>query len=118
GEPPLDTTVAAWIASGARGAPDPWHDPADHLVAGFTARLASGAELAVRPAPRRAVGPDLFALFLGAGGRAGEVTSVDLRAHGHERPRPLPTRIRRDPPIDAAEAALADRLLAAAGRVP
>ena len=75
GAPPLgETTVAAWIAAGAPGAPDAWLDPVDHLVAGFTARLASGADLAVRPAPRRAVGPDLFALFHGAGERAGVIT--------------------------------------------
>ena len=60
--PPGETTIAAWIAAGARGAPDPWLDPVDHLVAGFTARLASGADLEVRPAPRRAVGPTPIAI--------------------------------------------------------
>ncbi|AGP42168.1 FAD-binding oxidoreductase [Sorangium cellulosum] len=92
-----ELTLDAWIAAGAPGAPDPWSDPVDHLVAGFTARLASGAELAVRPAPRRAVGPDLFALFLGVGGRVGAVTSVHLRAHGASRPRALPTSLPRQP---------------------
>ena len=41
--PALTTTVDAWIAGGAHGAPDPWLDPVDHLVAGFTATIASGA---------------------------------------------------------------------------
>ncbi|AUX48947.1 alkyl-dihydroxyacetonephosphate synthase [Sorangium cellulosum] len=100
-----ELTVDAWIAAGAPGAADPWSDPVDHLVAGFTARLASGAELAVRPAPRRAVGPDLFALFLGMQGRVGAVTSVHLRAHGASRPRALPTSIQRQPPLGDAEAA-------------
>ncbi len=117
GAPPLDTPVARWIAAGAPGAPDPWHDPADHLVAGFTARLASGGELVVRPAPRRAVGPDLFALFLGAHERAGVITSVDLRAHGRDEARALPTHLVRDPPAAAAESALFDRVVAAASRV-
>src|SRR6185503_13968639 len=49
--PALETTVDAWIAAGARGAPDPWEDPVDHLVAGFTARIGT-QDLVVRPAPR------------------------------------------------------------------
>lgn len=106
-----DTTLDAWIASGAPGAPDPWSDPVDHLVAGFTARLASGAALVVRPAPRRAVGPDLFALFLGMQGRVGALTSVHLRAHGASRPRPMPTSIPRDPPLSQGEAAWIDAVM-------
>ncbi|MDC0679767.1 FAD-binding protein [Sorangium atrum] len=109
-----ELTVDAWIAAGAPGAPDPWSDPVDHLVAGFTARLASGAELAVRPAPRRAVGPDLFALFLGVGGRVGAVTSAHLRAHGASRPRALPTALPRQPSLRDDEAAWLDAVVSAA----
>ncbi|WP_437876544.1 FAD-binding protein [Sorangium sp. So ce513] len=109
-----ELTVDAWIAAGAPGAPDPWSDPVDHLVAGFTARLASGAELEVRPAPRRAVGPDLFALFLGVNGRVGEITSARLRAHGASRPRALPTSLPRQPPLGDAEAAWLDAVVGAA----
>jgi alkyldihydroxyacetonephosphate synthase len=112
-----DTTVAAWIAAGAHGAPDPWLDPVDHLVAGFTAKLASGVELEVRPAPRRAVGPDLFALFLGANERAGAITSAWLRGHRAERARPLAVRLDRDPAASEAERTLIERVLAAAGSV-
>ncbi len=113
--PPLaETTVAAWIANGARGAPDPWVDPVDHLVAGFTARLGSGPDLEVRPAPRRAVGPDLFALFLGAGERTGVVTSAHLRGRGPTLARSLSTGIERDPPLGEAEGAWAARAFAAA----
>jgi alkyldihydroxyacetonephosphate synthase len=116
--PPLgETTLSAWIARGARGAPDPWLDPVDHLVAGFTARLPSGAELEVRPAPRRAVGPDLFALFLGAEERAGTITSATLRARGAERARELPTRIERDPAVHAGESAWMERALNAVREV-
>jgi alkyldihydroxyacetonephosphate synthase len=113
--PPLaETTVAAWIAAGAPGAPDPWIDPVDHLVAGFTATLGSGAVLSVRPAPRRAVGPDLFSLFLGTGDRAGTITSAHLRARGGEPPRPLATRITRDPRLGETERHWIERALDAA----
>ncbi|WP_437743282.1 FAD-binding protein [Sorangium sp. So ce302] len=109
-----ELTLDAWIAAGAPGAPDPWSDPVDHLVAGFTARLASGAELAVRPAPRRAVGPDLFALFLGVGGRVGAITSAHLRAHGASRSRALPTALARQPSLRDDEAAWLDAAVSAA----
>ncbi|MDC3952822.1 FAD-binding oxidoreductase [Polyangium jinanense] len=114
------TTVDAWLARGAPGAPDPWLDPADHLVAGFTARLRSGAEFEVRPSPRRAVGPDLFALFFGMNGRAGVIRSAHLRAHSKDpltRPRPLEARLERNPPLGATEAAWIDRMAGAASRV-
>ena len=117
GAPALTTTVAAWIAAGAPGAPDPWLDPVDHLAAGFTARLASGVDIEVRPSPRRAVGPDLFSLFLGAAERAGVITSAVLRGRGPDRPRPLTTRIDRDPPLDLTERAFVDRALEAAAGV-
>ena len=38
----LKLTVADWLARGAPGAPTAFLDPADHLVAGLTARLADG----------------------------------------------------------------------------
>ena len=114
GAPPLETTVAAWLAAGARGAADPWADPVDHLVAGFTARLGSGTEIEVRPAPRRAVGPDLYALFHGAGERAGVITAAHLRGHGQGRARVMRTGIERDPPAGEAEAGWIGRVLQAA----
>lgn len=108
-------TVASFLARGAPGAPDPWLDPVDHLVAGFTARLASGDDLVVRPGPRRAVGPDLYALFHGAGERVGVVTSAHLRAHRNGlAARPLPSGVDRDPPLHEAERAVVDRLFDAA----
>lgn len=115
--PSGETRIDAWLAAGARGALDPWLDPADHLVAGFTARLVSGTELTIHPAPRRAVGPDLFALFLGAGERAGAITSAHLRCHDRAQPRarPLTTTIVRDPPLEGSERALVERILKAAG---
>jgi alkyldihydroxyacetonephosphate synthase len=116
--PPLEsTTVDAWIASGARGAPDPWSDPVDHLLAGYTARLLSGAELEVRPAPRRAVGPDLFALFLGMQGRAGAITSARLRVLPATRPISLAFTGDRDPAISPEEQSVIDRAVAAVAGV-
>jgi alkyldihydroxyacetonephosphate synthase len=114
--PPLETTIDAWIAGGARGAPDPWEDPVDHLVAGFTARIGAN-DLVVRPAPRRAVGPDLFALFLGTRGAVGAITSAHLRAHGHARPRVLPAELERDPAPTEAERGWLDRIVGAASSV-
>lgn len=117
GAPDLErTTVAAWIASGAAGAPDPWGDPVDQLVAGFVAELASGATLRVRPCPRRAVGPDLLALFHGVGERVGRIHAAHLRARRHT-PRPLPCAIDRNPAVEARERAWIERVLAAAARV-
>ncbi len=109
------TTVNAWLSQGAPGAPDPWLDPADHLVAGFTARLPSGADLEVRPSPRRAVGPDLFALFLGMQGRVGEIRSAWLRVHPGSAgessvPRALQTSLERNPPLDEPERSWVERI--------
>jgi len=108
-------TVAAFLAKGARGAGDAYEDPPDHLVAGFTARMASGDDLVVRPGPRRAVGPDLYALFHGMNEKAGAITSAHLRVHrnGLEH-RPLPAAIDRNPPLGGAERALIEAVAASA----
>lgn len=116
--PPLgEVTVAKWIAGGARGAQDPYDDPVDHLAAGFTAKLRTGADLEVRVAPRRAVGPDLMALFLGTEEKVGTITSAHLRVHGPARARPLTCSVERNPPVDADEARWIDALLASAASV-
>ncbi|MEJ7729947.1 MAG: FAD-binding protein [Polyangiaceae bacterium] len=104
------TTVAAWIAAGTPGAPDAWLDPVDHLVAGFQARLPGGAELSVRTSPRRAVGPDLLALFHGAAERVGTITAAHLRVHGRQRPRGMPVSFDRDPPPTPGEAHWLERI--------
>jgi alkyldihydroxyacetonephosphate synthase len=120
----LEQSVADWIAGGLRGARDPWLDPVDHAIAGWTAKLGSGADVAVRPAPRRAVGPDLFALFHGMQDKAGSITSAWLRVsrlEGGGRPAALPralaTSLDRDPALSPAEAAWVDRVAAAAAGV-
>lgn len=100
---PSSTTLSRYIAQGAPGSPDPWQDPVDHFVAGFTARLRNGAELNIHPAPRRSVGPDLFALFLGTGERIGQITSAYVRVHSPNSPIPLPYKGERNPAITAGE---------------
>ena len=97
-----DTTVKALVEGGFRGARSPWGDPADHLIAGLVARELKGGmgrSLLIKPIPRRAVGPDLFALVVGLGGRFYALESAWLRVHHREerngtsvalRPAPLP----------------------------
>jgi alkyldihydroxyacetonephosphate synthase len=107
-------TVKGWLARGAPGARDPWADPADHLVAGLTATLTDGRTLVVRPAPRRAVGPDLIALVVGMEERYARVECAWLRAHLRDAPRPEahPLVAERNPPVSEEE----ERLLEAIGR--
>lgn len=78
-----ELTVAAWLETGAEGARSAWLDPADHLVAGITTN-----RFAIKPAPRRAVGPDLLSLVLGTRGRFATIESVWLRVHRVGVPRP------------------------------
>jgi alkyldihydroxyacetonephosphate synthase len=87
GVPATDITVAEWLARGAPGAPTSFADPADHLVAGLTATLNDGQRIEVRPSPRRAVGPDLVALFFGARERFGSIEHAWLRVHLRGAPR-------------------------------
>jgi FAD/FMN-containing dehydrogenase len=82
-----DLDLGEWLAWGAPGARDHDDDPVDQLVAGLEAVLLDGRELAIRPAPRRAVGPDLVGALIGARGALG----VILGAHVVARPR-LPGR--------------------------
>jgi alkyldihydroxyacetonephosphate synthase len=106
----LDRTleIGAWLAGGAHGARDPWTDPADHLVAGLDATLRDGRQLSIRPAPRRAVGPDLIALIVGMAERYARVDRAWLRVHprGASRPAAHPLTAERNPPLTDAETAL------------
>jgi alkyldihydroxyacetonephosphate synthase len=110
-----DATVSIgdWIARGAPGAPSPFADPADHLLAGLTATLADGRHLDIRPAPRRAVGPDLIALVFGARERFATLDRAWLRVHRKDTPRarrvPVPAAAA-DAPISAEESALFDAI--------
>ena len=103
-----ETTASEWIASGAPGARNAWLDPADHLLAGFSARIrATGDTFAVHPAPRRAVGPDLASLLSGMRDRWLALESVWLRVHRKDAPRPRTAPFEGDDPaLDPSEAAL------------
>ncbi len=105
-------TVQAWIESGAPGARNAWLDPADHLIAGFSAHIrASGEPFAIHPGPRRAVGPDLASLLSGTRGRFVVLDSVWLRVHRKDATRPATAPFDGDDPeIDPSESALFDRI--------
>ena len=106
------STLAEWLARGAPGARDRWLDPVDQLLAGLDATLKDGRKIAIRPAPRRAVGPDLTALFVGAGERFGRVDRAWMRVHplGGTRPTAPAFACDRDPPLSAGESALLDAI--------
>jgi alkyldihydroxyacetonephosphate synthase len=109
--PELD--LDGFLAAGLPGAPDRFLDPVEQSVAGFAATLSDGSRIALRPAPRRASGPDLSALFVGAGGRIGRVEHAWLRAHprGAPRARPLLFDGERSPGLSNPEASAWDALL-------
>ena len=101
-------TVASWLARGARGARDAWLDPADHLLAGLEMRLHDGTHVAIRPAPRRAVGPDLVSLVVGMQERYATVERAWLRVQrvGVKRPDHGRLGVDLDPPLEAGETRL------------
>lgn len=106
-------TVAAWIAEGAPGAPNAFFDPADHLLAGADMTLANGDRLTIRPAPRRAVGPDLLALVIGGGGRFATLDRAWLRVHRRDARvvrEPLPAGVDLDPPPNEDERRILDAI--------
>ena len=111
--PTPSPSVDQWLSHGAPGARDRWLDPVDQLVAGFDAIMVSGQPLSIRPAPRRAVGPDLAALFVGAHGRFGRIERAWLRVHrlGTPRPTAAPFDHERDPPLNVGESALIEALV-------
>jgi len=108
----FDGTIGAWLESGAPGARSAWLDPADHLIAGFTARIRStGASFEIRPAPRRATGPDLGALVLGLRGRFLALESAWLRVHRLAETRPSTENFtHEEEPLGEAERALFDAI--------
>lgn len=72
--------VDGFVAAGMPGLFDRFDDPVGTRLAGFSARLSNGRRFAIKAAPRRAVGPDLSALFVGARGAFGTIESARLGA--------------------------------------
>jgi alkyldihydroxyacetonephosphate synthase len=109
---PPSVTVGDWLAEGAPGARDRWLDPADQLIAGLDGALEGGLAVSVRPAPRRSVGPDLTALFVGANRRFGRIDGAWLRVHRRGVPRPESAAFQneRDPPVNPGESSLLDAI--------
>jgi alkyldihydroxyacetonephosphate synthase len=107
-------SVTDWIARGSPGAKSHFVDPADHVLAGLVGTLGART-IDIRPGPRRAVGPDLVALFAGTGERLGRVTKAWIRAHRRDAQKPLMDvpRVDLDPPITEAESRLVDAIHAA-----
>lgn len=116
-EPAPSTDVNAWVATGMPGLPDAWLDPVEQRLAGLDAVLASGSRLTLRPAPRRATGPDLGALFVGAEGRIGRVERIWIRARQKKQPaaRPLSWTGEPNPVMTAAEKQSFEALVRAFG---
>ena len=72
--------VASWLARGAVGARAHADDPVDQLVCGLEVVIADGTLLTIRPAPRRAVGPDLLPSFVGGRACLGVIVGAHLVA--------------------------------------
>lgn len=70
-------TLAEFIDAGLPGLPDPFADPVRGNVCGLEAR-GPVARFRLLPAPRRATGPNLTALCLGAGGAIARVETASL----------------------------------------
>jgi len=101
----LAGTVSEFVETGCPGAVDPLVDPVDHAVAGLSARLPDGRILTVRDAPRRAVGPDLVPLVVGARRRFATPLAASLRLHldTAKRPTTTPVNVERNPKVSSEE---------------
>ena len=101
----LGHSVAEFVAAGLPGTRDPWSDPVAQTLSGLDARLLTGERLSLRPAPRRAVGPDLIALFAGTRQAIGVVERAVFSVERREatRARALDFNVDRDPPHDERE---------------
>jgi FAD/FMN-containing dehydrogenase len=76
-------SVSGYLASGCSGARVADDDPVSQTVAGLDAVTLDGRRLKIRPAPRRAVGPDLVGAVLASGW----ALAIPLSVHLVARPR-------------------------------
>jgi alkyldihydroxyacetonephosphate synthase len=105
-----ELTLSSWLGAGMPGAPHPERDPAWRLLAGIEARGES-LELRLRPAPRRATGPDLTALLLGAEERIARTVRCSLALKSASLPFSPPAPAA--PQMNASEALAWQRVLEA-----
>ena len=82
---PRDLTLDDFIAQGLPGSPDPFADPVRGNVCGLEAR-GPHAAFRMLAAPRRATGPNLMALCIGAGGAIARVERASLPLARTSRP--------------------------------
>ena len=82
-----ELTLAAFINAGLPGLPNPFADPVRGSVCGIEAR-GDVARFRLLPAPRRATGPNLAALCVGAGGEIARVESASLALVRRDAARP------------------------------
>ncbi|MES1186927.1 MAG: FAD-binding oxidoreductase [Myxococcales bacterium] len=75
--PPTKRTLGGFIDAGLPGMPEPFADPVRGSVCGLEARGAV-AQFRLLAAPRRATGPNLTALCVGAHGQIAQVESASL----------------------------------------
>ncbi len=73
------STVGGWVATRAAGQFSTRYGSIEDMLLGLEAVLADGRVVRIRPKPRRAAGPDLRHLFLGAEGTAGIVTELTVK---------------------------------------
>jgi alkyldihydroxyacetonephosphate synthase len=73
------STVGGWVSTRAAGQFSTRYGSIEDMLAGLEAVLADGRVITVKPTPRRAAGPDLRHLFLGAEGTLGILTELTLR---------------------------------------
>ncbi|HET9960011.1 MAG TPA: FAD-binding oxidoreductase [Polyangiaceae bacterium] len=108
----LDATLESWVGLGLPGTPDRFSDPNGARLQSFRAQLRNGMKIASSPAPRRAVGPDLSALFIGTRGAFGALETLTLYAPPllASEPPIMPFLGDRNPPLNAGEQSLLARL--------
>jgi alkyldihydroxyacetonephosphate synthase len=75
------STVGGWVAARGAGQLSTRYGKAEDLVVAVEAVLADGTVWRTVPAPRTAVGPDLWRLLAGSEGTLGVLTEVTLRLH-------------------------------------
>lgn len=115
-----ELSVAQWIAQGAPGSSDAWRDPVIQTVSGLTARLAHGYQVVIKSVPRRATGPDLRGLFLGAHSQIGDIEQATLLLSKSDTPRvrDFETEIDREPELSEGERQIWSRIAEACTRLP